>query len=95
MKTFVISIWKQPYKYIAAKWRGIPLKGAAQNELIQDFQEAGITDATRHPIDTFKKCCSQFTHCNIELKDRQATKQDLQNWPRYLTKPREKFKIII
>lgn len=82
-------------KEIANRWRGIPLKGPAQDELIQDFKNAGITDKQRHLIDTFKKCLTQFEIYNINLKEKQAGKKDLEMWPQYLTKPREKFKIII
>ena len=86
---------EQKVKQIADKWRGIPLKGPAQQELIQDFTNMGITDSSRHTIDTFRKCCIQFTNHNIRLKEKQATKRDLESWPQYLSQPREKFKIII
>jgi len=33
---------------IAERWRGIPLKGPAQEALIQEFQDLGITDKSRH-----------------------------------------------
>lgn len=81
-------------KAIADKWRGIPLKGVAQEKLIEDFKEAEITDNTRHIVSTFRKCCIQFANYGIELKERQATKKDLSEWPQYLTSAREKFKII-
>jgi len=55
----------------------------------------GITDNTRHAVDTFRKCCIQFSNYGIELKEKQATKKDLEQWPQYLTQLREKFKIII
>ena len=86
---------KEQIIQIANKWRGIPLKGPAQEELIQDFKEKGITDNTRHSIDTFRKCCIQFNNYGIELKDKQATKKDIEQWPQYLSITREKFKIII
>lgn len=86
---------EQKIKQIADKWRGIPLKGSAQQELIQDFTNMGITDSSRHTVDTFRKCCIQFTNHNIGLKEKQATKKDLESWPQYLSQPREKFKIII
>ena len=82
-------------KEIANRWCGIPLKGPAQDELLQDFKNAGITDNQRHSIDTFKKCISQFEAYGITLKEKQAGKKDLETWPQYLSKPREKFKIII
>ena len=82
-------------KEIATRWCGIPLKGPAQDELLQDFKNAGITDNQRHSIDTFKKCIAQFESYGITLKEKQAGKKDLETWPQYLSKPREKFKIII
>jgi hypothetical protein len=44
-----------------------------------------ITDNSRHIVDTFRKCCIQFTTHNIELKEKQATKKDLESWPQYLS----------
>ena len=79
---------------IAAKWRGIPLKGAAQEELIQDFQKAGITDKHRVLITTFRGCCTCFNNYNIDIKTKKATKKDLEKWPQYLTQQKEEFKYI-
>lgn len=86
---------EQKVKQIADKWRGIPLKGPAQQELIQDFTDMGITDSSRHVVDTFRKCCIQFTNHNIEMKSKKATKKDLKQWPQYITTAREEYKVII
>lgn len=86
---------EQKIKQIADKWRGIPLKGPAQQELIQDFTDMGITDNSRHAIDTFRKCCIQFINHNIEMKSKKATKKDLEQWPQYITAAREEYKVII
>lgn len=86
---------EQKIKQIADKWRGIPLKGPAQQELIQDFTDMGITDNSRHAVDTFRKCCTQFTNHNIEMKSKKATKKDLEQWPQYITAAREEYKVII
>ena len=86
---------KEQVVAIANKWRGIPLKGLAQEELIQNFTEMGITDKKRCSITTFRGCCSVLIEAGIELKEKQATKKDLEQWPQYLAKPREKFKIIV
>ena len=80
---------------IADKWRGIPLKGKAQEELIEDFKKENITDNQRKAITTFRKCCCQFSNYGIQLKTKKATKEDLSLWPQYLTTPREEFKIIV
>ena len=86
---------KEQVVAIANKWRGIPLKGLAQEELIQNFTEIGITDKKRCSITTFRGFCSVLIEAGIELKEKQATKKDLEQWPQYLAKPREKFKIIV
>lgn len=80
---------------IADKWRGIPLKGKAQEELIEDFKKENITDNQRKAVTTFRKCCCQFSNYGIQLKTKKATKEDLSLWPQYLTTPREEFKIIV
>lgn len=80
---------------IADKWRGIPLKGKAQEELIEDFKKENITDNQRKAITTFRKCCCQFSNYGIQLKTKKATKEDLSLWPQYLTTSREEFKIIV
>ena len=85
---------EQKVKQIADKWRGIPLKGAAQQELIQNFTEMGITDNKRKLVNTFRGCCAVFSTYGIELKEKQATKKDIEQWPQYLNKVREKFKVI-
>ena len=79
---------------IAQKWKGIPLKGPAQEQLIQDLNEAGITDKTRHQISSFTKACNLLRENGISFSEKQATKTDISNWPQYLSTPREKFKII-
>ena len=86
---------EQKVKQIADKWRGIPLKGVAQQELIQDFTNLGITDSTRHAVDTFRKCCIQFSNYGIELKTKKANKKDLEQWPQYITTVREEYKFIV
>ena len=86
---------KEQVTQIANKWRGVPLKGPAQQELIQDFVERGITDNTRHAVDTFRKCCIQFSNYGIELKTKKANKKDLEQWPQYLTSAREEYKYIV
>ena len=80
---------------IADKWRGIPLKGPAQQELIKDFVEYEITDKKRKKITTFRGCCACLTNYGIEIKTKKASLQDLQNWPQYITKLKEEYKYII
>ena len=85
---------EQKVKQIADKWRGIPLKGAAQQELIQDFTNLGITDSKRKLITTFRGCCAAFNSYNIEVKTKKATKKDLEVWPQFLKTQKEEYKYI-
>ena len=85
---------KEQVTQIANKWRGIPLKGPAQQELIQNFAERGITDNKRKLVTTFRGCCAVFSTYDIELKTKKATKKDLEQWPQYLTNQKEEYKYI-
>ena len=80
---------------IAERWRGVPLKGPAQEALLQDFRAMGITDKSRHPINSLRGCTTLFTEAGITVTDKQATLKDLEQWPQYLTKVREKYRVII
>lgn len=86
---------EEKIKDIADKWRGIPLKGPAQQKLIQDFIDNEITNKNYKKIDTFKKVCNVLKEYNIPIKEKQASKKDLKDWPAYLSNAREKYKIII
>ena len=81
-------------KEIAEKWKGIPLKGKAQDELIQDFIAAEVVDDHRREINTFRKCCGQFTKYGIIIESKKANQKDLMAWPQYLSSIKEEFKII-
>ena len=90
-----ISNQKDTILEIAERWRGIPLKGPAQEALLQDFKMAGITDKSRHVITSLRGCTTLFEEAGIKVVDKQATKKDLEQWPDYLVKLREKFRVII
>ena len=79
---------------IAERWRGIPLKGPAQEALLQDFKAMGITDKSRHQITSLRGCTTIFDEYGIVVSEKQATKKDLEQWPQYLVKLREKYRII-
>ena len=79
---------------IAERWRGIPLKGPAQDALLQDFRAMGITDKQRHPISSLRGCTSLFTDAGVVVSEKQATLKDIEQWPQYLTKVREKYRFI-
>ena len=85
---------EQKVKQIADKWRGIPLKGTAQQELIQDFINMEVTDSKRKLITTFRGCCAAFNSYNIEVKTKKATKKDLEVWPQFLKTQKEEYKYI-
>ena len=80
---------------IAERWRGIPLKGSAQEALIQDFKAMGVTDKSRHSITSLRGCTAMFTDAGITVTDKQASLKDIEQWPQYLTKVREKYRVII
>lgn len=80
---------------LAERWRGIPLKGPAQEALLQDFKAMGITDKSRHQITSLRGCTSIFDEYGITVVEKQATKKDLEQWPQYLMKIREKYRVII
>ena len=86
---------EEKVKTIADKWRGIPLKGPAQQELIQDLEENEITNKRYEKINTFVKACNILREYGVELKEKQASKRDLAQWPDFLTKAREKYKTIV
>ena len=90
-----ISNQKDAILEIAERWRGIPLKGPAQEALLQDFKAAGITDKSRHQITSLRGCTAIFNEVGVTVTDKQATKKDIEQWPQYLQKIREKFRIIV
>ena len=86
---------KELVKEIAERWRGIPLKGPAQEALLQDFHAMGITDKSRHSIGSLRGCTSIFAEAGITVTEKQATLKDIEQWPQYLTKVREKYRVIV
>ena len=80
---------------IVTKWAGIPLKGKAQEEFIEDFESYGITDARGRPIETFTRCLNLLKKSNVQIGEKQANKKEIEKYPNYLTKVREKYKYII
>lgn len=93
-KVIRISNQKDLILEIAERWRGVPLKGPAQDALLQDFKSMGITDKSRHSISSLRGCTSLFSEVGVIIAEKQATLKDLEQWPQYLTKVREKFRII-
>lgn len=90
-----ISNQKDAILEIAERWRGIPLKGPAQEALLQDFKAMGITDKSRRFITSLRGCTSMFAEAGITVAERQATLKDIEQWPQYLTKVREKYRYIV
>ena len=90
-----MSNQKETLLEIAERWRGIPLKGPAQEALLQDFRAAGITDKSRHSINSLRGCTTLFTEAGITITEKQATLKDIEQWPQYLQKVREKFRVIV
>ncbi len=90
-----ISNQKELIVEIAERWRGIPLKGPAQEALLQDFAAMGIKDKSRHTISSLRGCTTLFADAGITIAEKQATLKDLEQWPQYLNKIREKFRVIV
>ena len=80
---------------IAERWRGIPLKGPAQEALLQDFKAMGIKDKQRHAVTSLRGCTTLLTDAGVTIVEKQASLKDLEQWPQYLVKIREKYRIII
>lgn len=80
---------------IAERWRGIPLKGPAQEALLQDFKSMGIKDKQRHAVTSLRGCTTLLTDAGVTIVEKQASLKDLEQWPQYLIKIREKYRIII
>lgn len=55
---------------IAERWRGIPLKGPAQEALLQDFKAMGITDKSRHSINSLRGCTTMFAEVGVNIVER-------------------------
>lgn len=90
-----ISNQKELILEIAERWRGIPLKGPAQEALLQDFKAMGVTDKSRHPVTSLRGCTSLFEEVGVTVTSKQATTKDVEQWPQYLTKLREKYRVIV
>lgn len=86
---------KEQLQQILEKWYGIPLKGPAQTEFVQDFIDEGISDKNGRKITTFIRACNLMKEFQFEFKTKKATKNDLIQWPRYLSTPREEYKILV
>lgn len=90
-----ISSQKDTLLEIAERWRGIPLKGPAQEAFIQDFNAAGITDKSRHVITSLRGCTTLLEDAGVTVAAKQATLKDVEQWPQYITKTREKYRVIV
>jgi len=55
----------------------------------------GITDKQRHPIGSLRGCTAMFEEVGITVASKQATQKDMEKWPQYLTKLREKYRYIV
>ena len=80
---------------IADRWRGVPLKGPAQEALLQDFEAMDIKDKTHRKITSLRGCTSLFAEAGVTIAEKQATVKDVEQWPQYLSKVREKYRCIV
>ena len=90
-----ISNQKDLILEVAERWKGIPLKGPAQEALLQDFKAMGITNKSRHTITSLRGCTTLFNDAGVTVTEKQASLKDLEQWPQYLQKVREKYRIIV
>ena len=90
-----ISNQKDLILEVAERWKGIPLKGPAQEALLQDFKAMGITDKSRHTITSLRGCTTLFNDAGVTVTEKQASLKDLEQWPQYLQKVREKYRLIV
>ena len=90
-----ISNQKDALLEIADRWRGIPLKGPAQEALIQDFEALGIKDKNYRKVTSLRGCTTLLAEAEIVVVEKQATLKDVEQWPQYLNKVREKYRCIV
>jgi len=55
----------------------------------------GIRDKSRHAISSLRGCTTMFAEAGITVTEKQASLKDLEQWPQYLVKMREKYRVII
>ena len=90
-----ISNQKEQLLEIADRWRGIPLKGPAQDALIADFATLGIKDKQHRKVNSLRACTTLLNDAGIVVAEKQSTLKDVEQWPQYLTKTREKYRYIV
>lgn len=82
-------------KVLVEKWRGVPLYGPAQQELLQDFIDNNITDKKRKKMTNFKSCTACLRNHNFILKSKKINKKECTTWPEYNLEPgKECLRII-
>ena len=90
-----ISNQKDALLEIVERWRGVPLKGPAQEALIQDFENMDIRDKNYRKVTSLRGCTTLLTEAGITVIEKQATLKDVEQWPQYLSKVREKYRCIV
>lgn len=86
---------EEQLKVIVDKWRGVPLYGPAQQELLQDFIDNEITDKKRKKMTNFKSCTACLRNHNFTLKAKKINKKECATWPEYNLEPgKECLRII-
>lgn len=86
---------KSKIQIIVDKWAGIPLKGLAQEEFIEDFAENDITDVKGKNLKSFQACLNVLRSVGFTIENKQATVADLKKYPEFLKKRKEKYYIIL
>lgn len=55
----------------------------------------GIKDKSRRKINSLRGCTTLFSDVGITIAEKQASLKDIEQWPQYLTKLREKYRVIV
>lgn len=91
-KDFKVMDLKERLYELAEKWSNIPLKGKAQQLLIEDFDKYEIRNGSKK-ITTFRSCLNMFKKINIFPQDGYSNQLLANEYPDYVG-PRDKFKYI-
>jgi len=54
-----------------------------------------IKDKTHRKITSLRGCTSLFAEAGVTIAEKQATVKDVEQWPQYLSKVREKYRCIV
>jgi len=62
---------------------------------LEEFSREKIKDKNGKKVHSLRSCNTLFLEAGIVIKEKQATLKDLESWPQYLTKIKEKYRYIV